>query len=195
MPDDDFAYLHDWGEIGVVGDVSHDLFRVRAEAGLKPFHRVAKDVAHADVRSWTTRLAASEAFVHRVVQAGIAHARLHQWHVFVAVVRMIKPGSRSVRVHHADLDHAMSPCLVISQYRSTIVSRQVNPEELVSTSAEGKLAKGSMALHQIIQFSGPSPYPDSIGRSRLLTPFRSIELIRTDLSTSRHPTDHMLISP
>jgi hypothetical protein len=50
--DDDFAYLHDWGEIGVVGDVSHDLFRVRAEAGLKPFHRVAKDVAHADVRSW-----------------------------------------------------------------------------------------------------------------------------------------------
>ena len=27
MPDDDFAYLHDWGEVGVVGDVSHDLFR------------------------------------------------------------------------------------------------------------------------------------------------------------------------
>jgi hypothetical protein len=65
-------------------------------AGLEPFHRVAKDVAHADVRSWTTRLAASEAFVHRVVQAGIAHARLHQWHVFVTVVRMIEPGSRAV---------------------------------------------------------------------------------------------------
>jgi hypothetical protein len=27
----------------------HDLFRVGAEARLKPFHRVAKDVAHADV--------------------------------------------------------------------------------------------------------------------------------------------------
>src|ERR1700751_146842 len=133
MPADDFAYLHDWGEIGVVDYVSQDLFRVGAEAGLKPFHRVAKDVAHADVRSWTTRLAASEAFVHRVVQAGIAHARLHQWHVFVAVVRMIEPGSRSVRVHHADLHHAMSPVCVISQYRSAIVSRQVNPEELAGS--------------------------------------------------------------
>jgi hypothetical protein len=35
-----------------------------------------------------------------------------------------------------------------------------------------------MALHQIIQFSGPFPNPDSIGRCRLLTPFRSIELMR-----------------
>src|SRR4051812_17224421 len=125
MADNDLAYLNDRGEIGVVGDVGHDLFCVRAKAGLKAFHRVTEDMAHAHVGSRTAGLATGEAFVDGVIQAGIAHTRLYQRHVLVAIVRVVESCSCSVRVHHADLDHERPPLRVSAQHRSATVREQV----------------------------------------------------------------------
>src|SRR5262249_35501376 len=46
--------------------------------------------------------------VHRVEAAGVAHARLHQRHVAVAVVLVVEARAGLARIHDADLDHDVS---------------------------------------------------------------------------------------
>src|SRR4029453_2320418 len=104
-----FAYLNDGGQVGVVRNVGHDLFRVRPEARLKRLDGITEDVAHANVGRRGAGCAAGEPFVDGVVETSVSQALLHQWHMLVTVVLVVETGSRRVRVHHADLDHHRPP--------------------------------------------------------------------------------------
>src|SRR5215470_1774633 len=104
-----FAYLNDGSQVGVLRNVGHDLFRVRPEGRLKRLDGIAEDVAHAHVGRRGAGCTAGQPFVDGVVKTCPTHAFLYQWHMLVAVVLMVEAGSRSVRVHHADLDHLGPP--------------------------------------------------------------------------------------
>src|SRR5215813_1496385 len=104
-----FAYLNDGGQVGVVRNVGHDLFRVRPEGRLKRLDGSTEDVAHAHVGRRGAGCAPGKPFVDGVVKTCPTQAFLDQWHMLVAVVLMVETGSRGVRVHHADLDHHDSP--------------------------------------------------------------------------------------
>src|SRR5438876_11436321 len=65
----DFADLHDRSNIGIVGDVSHNLLRVRSETFLERFDRVGEDVTHADVCRGSSRRSACKSLVHGVILA------------------------------------------------------------------------------------------------------------------------------
>src|SRR5262245_9827135 len=109
LADDHLADLHDRRQIRVVRNVGHDLARVRTEAGLEGFHRVAEDMAHGNVGGRLAWTPATQSLVYRVELAAIPHPGLHERHVFVAVVRMVEPSAWLVRIHHAYLDHELSP--------------------------------------------------------------------------------------
>src|SRR5438067_1594023 len=100
-----FADLNHGRKIRVVRNVAHDFLRMRSEAILKCLDGIAKNVAHADVGGRSTWSTACQPFVHRVMFAAFAHSGLHQGHVLIAIVLMVESSSRSVRVHHSDLDH------------------------------------------------------------------------------------------
>ena len=78
---------------------------MRAEASLKRFDRVAMNMAHADVGSRCTGVPPGNAFVNGVVPAAVSHSSLHERHVLVAVILVVKPSARQVGVHHTHLDH------------------------------------------------------------------------------------------
>src|ERR1017187_7579524 len=75
-PHDDFADLNHRRLVGVVRNISHDLFRVRSEACLERRHGIAENVAHADVGRRGARSTARKALVDGVVLAAIAHPAL-----------------------------------------------------------------------------------------------------------------------
>src|SRR5580692_8876820 len=107
--DDDLADLNHRSEVGVIGDVAHDFLGVRTEATLKGLHRVAENVAHANMGARRPRSAARQPLVDRVVLAAVAHAGLYQRHVLVTVVLVIESSSGRVGIHHTDFDHLWTP--------------------------------------------------------------------------------------
>src|ERR1700749_627447 len=81
LADHHFTDLYDRRKIGVVGNIAHDLRRVRPEAFLKRLDRIAIDMAHANVGGSRAGRAAGKTLVHRIELAGIAHFFLHQRHM------------------------------------------------------------------------------------------------------------------
>src|SRR6266702_3116778 len=107
--DDYFANLDHRRKIGVIRYVGHDLVCMRAEASLEGFYRVTEDVAHADISCRCARGATRKTLVDGVILAGLAHARLDQRHMLVAVVLMVETVARRIGVHHTHFDHALPP--------------------------------------------------------------------------------------
>src|SRR6516162_4421994 len=116
-PNDYLADLNHRRKIGVLGDVSQDLLRVRPEAGLERFHRFTENVAHRDIRRRSTRGATRQPLVDGVVPTVVGHARLHQRHVLIAVVIVVESSPRLMRVHHAHFDHVPPPGAILSACR------------------------------------------------------------------------------
>src|SRR5262249_16848799 len=106
--DNDFADLDHRAYVGIVCNVGHDLLGVRPEAGLERLNRVTKDVAHSHIGCGSSGCSARKSFVDGVILAGIAHARLHERHVLVAIILVVEACALLVGVHNADLDHGCS---------------------------------------------------------------------------------------
>ena len=93
---DHLAYLNYGGQIGVVRNVGHDLFRVRPETRLKRLDRITEDVTHADVGRRSAGCAAGKSLVDGVVDRRTLR-RAERW-----AGRYVHPVARGAREGRRD---------------------------------------------------------------------------------------------
>src|ERR1700730_6309861 len=110
----DFTDLDDRGLVGIVWDVSHDLFGMRPKTSLECLDRFAENVAHSDIRRGSSRRSTREATVYSIVLASTIHASFHEWHMLISVVPVVEARARRIGIHNAYLDHGVLPSLTFA---------------------------------------------------------------------------------
>src|SRR5262249_37692323 len=82
---------------------------MRPKPRLETFHGVTKDVTHSYICRGCHGGSACQSFINGIILTALAHSGLHERHMLVTIVLMVKSRAGLVRVHHADLDHVCSP--------------------------------------------------------------------------------------
>ena len=128
-----------------------------------------KDVARVELGAQTYaqqfhfdgRPAAGDALVDAVRLASVAHPREYQRHVLVAVVDVVEAGAGGVGVHHADLDHGLSPEGVVGAPRGA-----VRPLRLAHRARAARRWQGGGVAHQDLHIDARIPSLDPPGSAR-----------------------------
>src|SRR5262249_31584750 len=105
--DHHLADLMDRRHVSEVSYVGPDLLRVRSERCLVGAQRVTEEMAHGDIGAERLSFAIHQHLVDSVVLQGRAHLALDERQVFCAVVIVVEPYARLVRIHDADFDHRL----------------------------------------------------------------------------------------
>src|SRR5712691_2665351 len=102
-------------DVGVIGNVRHDLLGVRAEGGAERLDRIAIEMARSGKAGLGAGGAALDAVIDRDLLARRAELLLHHRHVLLAVIIDIELAALVARVKHAHLDHGFLPAVIVWQ--------------------------------------------------------------------------------
>src|ERR1700674_1441928 len=104
-----FADLNCRRDVGVIGNVGHDLLGVRAERAAEGLDRIEIEMAHGGEAGLGAGGAAFDAVLDRDLLACRAEFFLPHRHVLLAVIIDVELAALVARVEHAHLDHGFPP--------------------------------------------------------------------------------------